>query len=201
MPVRTLITPPTAEPVSVVEAAQYCRIDGNDFDLQLAGKITAARMLVETATGRTLMPTTWRLTMDKFPYPAIGKVPMDRDYEIRLPGAPLVSVTNILWQDYSGVIQTMDPTTYIVDPASEPGRIALAYLSFWPFPIPQQNAITIDYIAGYPDAAHVPYGLKLVILMLVAHWHRNPDAAGATLSEAPMAVAALLANYDVGQVW
>jgi uncharacterized phiE125 gp8 family phage protein len=45
---------------------------------------------------------------------------------------------------------------------------------------PVQREISIDYTAGYGDAAGVPADLKQAVLTLVAYWYENRDALTAT---------------------
>ena len=51
----TLIAGPGEEPVTLAEAKAWCRIDGADDDALLAALIAAARLQVESLTGRALM--------------------------------------------------------------------------------------------------------------------------------------------------
>lgn len=59
----TLIAPPGEEPVTLAEAKAFCRIDGSDEDALVNALIAAARLQVESLTGRALITQTWRLTM------------------------------------------------------------------------------------------------------------------------------------------
>ena len=59
----TLIAGPGEEPVTLAEAKAFCRIDGSDEDALMSARIAAARLQVESLTGRALVTQTWRLTM------------------------------------------------------------------------------------------------------------------------------------------
>ena len=59
----TLIAPPGEEPVTLAEAKTFCRIDGSDEDALVSALIAAARLQVESLTGRALVTQTWRLTL------------------------------------------------------------------------------------------------------------------------------------------
>jgi hypothetical protein len=59
-----LIAGPGEEPVSLAEAKAFCRIDGSDEDALLGALIAAARLHVESITGRALVTQTWRLLLD-----------------------------------------------------------------------------------------------------------------------------------------
>lgn len=60
----TLIAGPGEEPVSLAEAKTWCRIDADDEDGLVNALIAAARLHVESLTGRALVTQTWRLTLD-----------------------------------------------------------------------------------------------------------------------------------------
>ena len=58
-----LIAGPGEEPVSLVEAKAYARIDGDDEDALVSALVAAARLHVESLTGRALVTQTWRLVL------------------------------------------------------------------------------------------------------------------------------------------
>jgi hypothetical protein len=58
-----LIAGPGEEPVSLAEAKAFCRIDGTDEDALVSALIAAARLHVESITGRALLTQTWRLIL------------------------------------------------------------------------------------------------------------------------------------------
>jgi hypothetical protein len=62
-----LVTPPAAEPVSLVEAKRQVRQDLYDDDHSLAGYISAARVLLEKQYGMAFVAQTWHATQDRFP--------------------------------------------------------------------------------------------------------------------------------------
>lgn len=68
MPLQ-LVTPPAGEPVSLAEAKQHLRVDGDDDDLLIGSLIAAARQAAETQTGRQLITARWKLVLDAFPGP------------------------------------------------------------------------------------------------------------------------------------
>ena len=58
-----LIAGPGEEPVSLAEAKAFARIDGGDEDALVSALVAAARLHVESLTGRTLVTQTWRLVL------------------------------------------------------------------------------------------------------------------------------------------
>ena len=61
---------PYAEPVSLAEVKEHCRIDGTDSDSILWSWLLAARLYVEDFTNRAMVTTTYKMTFDRFPYGA-----------------------------------------------------------------------------------------------------------------------------------
>src|SRR5690348_5785828 len=58
-----LIAGPGEEPVSLAEAKAFARVDGSDEDALVSALIAAARLHVESLTGRALVTQTWRLVL------------------------------------------------------------------------------------------------------------------------------------------
>ncbi len=211
----TVVTPPTAEPITLDQAKEHCRIDGTEQDNTIRSYIAAARGYVETFTRRTLMPQTLRLKLDYFPgacwldsrhggwpfgyqgyqntiYRYTESVHPDRP--IILPRPPLVSVTSIIYTDTNGDSQTMSANDYRVDADSEPGRITPAYGTYWPVARAETNSVAITYDAGYASADVIPPGNKQAMLLLIGHWFENREGviAGSLSKELEKTVDALL---------
>lgn len=77
------LTPPAIEPVSLSEAKDFLRIIADDEDELLGTLITAARLMIEAASGRLLIEQGWRIVLDTWP----------QGGEIRLPLSPVRSLT------------------------------------------------------------------------------------------------------------
>lgn len=190
MPVQ-LLTAPSSEPITRTEAKLHCKVDITDDDTLIDDLIAAARQDAEHETRRALITQQWRLTLDDWsgrtrveragyaPYPWQCDVDLWQcgglRNIIRVPFPPLASVQSIKYYDTAGVQQTLDPTAYIVDVASEPGRITPAYGTTWPVAQARINAIAIEFTCGVDSLATVPYGLgvkrwvKLRVATLYEH--------------------------------
>ncbi|MBI4923911.1 MAG: phage head-tail connector protein [Devosia nanyangense] len=59
-----LLAGPGEEPVTLAEAKAWCRIDAGDEDALVTALIAAARLHVESMTGRALIEQSWRLVLD-----------------------------------------------------------------------------------------------------------------------------------------
>lgn len=144
MPSLRLVTDATAEPVTVQDIKIHLRLQATytEEDDFLEGLIKVARVEAENKMGRSLLPQTWKLTLDRFAS------------EIILPRAPLslassdVKITFL--DETSGQSTSLSSTVYTVDHDSEPGRVRLAYGSEWPRVYPAPNAVSIQFVAGYP---------------------------------------------------
>ena len=185
----TLVTPPTAEPVTTAELREHLRIDIGDEDTLLAGLICAARSHAELVTRRQFVTATWRLDLDEFP----------RDW-LSIPRPPLVSVSSVVYEDTAGVSQTWSSANYLVHAGSQPGRIAPVYGQVWPTTRWRPGAVQVTFVAGYGGPSAVPTRVKQIIRLLAAHWyeHREPVLVGAPLENLPFALEALLASESHG---
>jgi hypothetical protein len=214
----TLSSAPTVEPVDVADAKLHCRIDVGDGDTLILSYLKAARRMVERFTNRQLITATWKLTMDNFPgryletdgsrawaggtFDPTGSSHWAPLAEIRLPWAPLASVTTIKYIDTAGTQQTLSSTKYQVDITTEPGRIRPVFGEIWPIVKPLTlAAVEVTYRAGYGDtAAAVPDEFKAAIRLLTGHYYENREAVVAgSMNELPMGVQALLGINDVAE--
>jgi uncharacterized phiE125 gp8 family phage protein len=62
-----LVDGPQLEPVSLVEAKAWLRVDGAEEDTLIQALIVAARLMVEAEIGRVLLAQNWRLIGDVWP--------------------------------------------------------------------------------------------------------------------------------------
>lgn len=195
-----LVTPPAAEPITLVEAKSNLRIDHADEDSHINILIAAARRLVERETARALITQTWQLFLDKFP--TAMPDPDRRVQLIRQPLPPLQSITHIKYVDTDGVLQTWPSADYRVDNASEPARITPEFEKQWPEIRSVINAVEIQFVAGYGNTgSDVPEELRQAMHVLVAHWYENREAVMTDLRELPepvqLSFESLISNYRV----
>jgi uncharacterized phiE125 gp8 family phage protein len=172
-----IISGPTSEPVSTEEARLHLRIDEladptEDAlqEAELSRMISAARFYLEQSTGRTFHEQTLEWVMDYWP----------GDY-VALPRAtPLLAISSLKWKDTAGNETTVDPSQYIADTDSTPGRLVRAYGISWPsttlFP---SNPIRIRYRCGVETAspvADVGAEIKMPLLLLLAGMWENRES-------------------------
>lgn len=184
-----VVTPPSVEPVTLVEAKLHCKVDVTTDDDLITALIVAAREEIERRTWRALVTQTLELILSDWPG-------ADR---IELPRAPLQSITTVKYKDKDGNETTWPGANYLAGTDSVPGVLALAWNASWPsvdlYPV---EPIRIRFVAGYGLAASVPTSLKQAVLLLVAHWYEQREAGGDTVSEKagiPFGVEALVRSY------
>lgn len=157
--------PPAAEPVTLAEAKLHLRVDGNDEDAYITGLITVARMAAEDRLERSLVNTPWRVALDGFAD------------AITLPMPPIVSVQSLKYWDADGVQQTLAGTGYVLDAASEPGRLVPAPGQAWPATQSGRvNAVEVNYTAGYgPTGSDVPAPVRHWMLLALGDMYANRE--------------------------
>lgn len=202
----TLITPPAEEPITLAEAKLHLRDPVDLEDSLISGLIIAARQKCESWLRRTLITTTWELSLEGFPgcgwipgFPYSGTQFLERQpvgtlYGVELPNPALQSVTSITYLDTAGSTQTLATSEYLVE-VGTPGRVVPAYGKAWPSTRRQPGAVKVRFVAGYGDASAVPETIKTAMKLWInqLYEHRGDDK-----SEPPWAIQALLAAEDWG---
>lgn len=185
-----LVSPPAEEPVTLTEAKNHLRVTTTDEDALITSLITAAREIAESTLNRALTTQTWDLKLDAF-----GE-------EIRIPNAPLVSVTHVKYFDTNEIEQTLATSEYSVLNAgayNQAGRIVPAYGKAWPAVRGMPNDITVRFVAGYGAALAVPPQIRWALLLILGELYARRESAlvGATIVEVPYSARALLLPFAV----
>lgn len=193
-----LITPPTADPLTLLEVKAHCRVDIDDDGL-IAGYLLAARVHIENETRRAFMTQTWELTIDDR-WPA-ERVNGSWRHRVVLPRPPMLSVESITYVDQLGATQTLAVDQYLAAKSdTDEWVIRPAYGVNWPGVREQMAAITITFVAGYgANPSDVPEPLRQAMLLLVGHMYENREAinVGNIVTELPLAVQSLMFPYRV----
>lgn len=161
-----LITAATALAVSLIEAKAHLRVDTSDDDTLITAMITAATEAAEQMTGRAIMPQTWDLTLDVFPF------------DIELTRVPVASITSVIYTDTNGAEQTLSQSAYSLHNYDDFGSayVSPIYDTEWPATRDQANAVKVRYVAGYANAAAVPEPIKAWIKLQVGAMYENREA-------------------------
>lgn len=180
-----LLTPPAAEAVTLAEAKLYLRIDAADEDELVRTLVSAARLLIEAASGRLLIHQTWRLVLDG--WPANGTA--------RLPLAPVSQIVAARVFNAQGVPTIVAASALSLETGADPPAIWVQAAVAGPGRA--MAGIEIDVLAGFGDApAAVPEPFRQAILMMVARWYeQRGDAGQRGDASLPTDVLALIAPY------
>ncbi len=169
----TVVTAPTAEPVTLDEQKTHLRLETDDDDAYVASCIAAARHYIEGQTKRAIMQQTWNYTID-YDWPVkFGTRRID------FPTNPVTaqaspSTTVITYVDTSGSTQTLAQTQYTVVGRRHGSYIVPAYDIAWPDVRSVPNAITVRYQSGYSTTT-VPQELHRAVMMLASHYYENRE--------------------------
>ena len=161
-----LLAGPAEEPVSLAEARTFLKLDTEAEDGLVSTLIAAARLHVESVTGRALVNQNWRLVLDSWPF----------DRLVTLPVSPLVSLTSITAFDADGDEHAVPMAQFDAATGVTPARLILPRTVEGMPALRERFGIEIDYVAGFGAAIDVPSDLKRGVLALVAHWFEHRDA-------------------------
>lgn len=176
--VRVLEAPP-AEPVTLAQAKEWCRVDADDTsqDNILNLVIQGARERAEFLTGYALVRRRLELRLDRFP--------CDLPYVIELPYPPVASVEYIDYRDLNGALQTLtgSPSNWTEDLGSEPARIQPLPDTYWPDTKIMVGAVHVGYTAGYAPgtgsptdyAANIPAAIKMWMNARICTYYDRRD--------------------------
>lgn len=183
------MTPPAVEPLTLAEARLHLRLDDTAEDTLVSALIVAARQMAEQHLGRALITQGFRLWLDRWP---AGRRALD------LPRPPLSAVSAVTTYDEDGDATVLDPASWLADVVAVPGRLVLRAGTATPFGSRAANAVSIDYEAGYGDAAtDVPEPVRRGMALLLGHLFESREAGGEGLRPLPLGVEALWAPYRV----
>jgi uncharacterized phiE125 gp8 family phage protein len=179
----TVVTRPTAEPITVADAKLWLRLDHTAEDTLLESLIQIVREQVEDH-GIAVMTQTWDLRLDRFPS------------VIRIPKTPVQEVSSISYVDANGDTQTLAAANYTVDLYATQARIVPAYGTSWPSTRSEPNAVTVRFIAGYGSGA-TPAEIPERILHAMRLAITTAYAMRADHDAVQTAVARVLDNYEL----
>ncbi|MGQ3674261.1 head-tail connector protein [Xanthobacter sp. TB0139] len=176
------VTPPAQLPVSLEALKAALRIDHDDDDADLTALIGAATSYLDGRAGilgRALLMQTWQQDLPGWP----------RGGVIRLSLGPVRSVDSILYRDKSGAVQTLPPASYSSPLVDDLGPFVRLRGSL-PDLAREDDAVSVQWVAGYGAPEDVPDNICRAIMLLVGHWYAPPSNGGG--EGVPPAVRAML---------
>jgi uncharacterized phiE125 gp8 family phage protein len=186
------IAAPLETPVTIAEVKAHLKIDHDAEDALLGDLIDRATDTVDGPRGvlaRCLITQSWRVACAG---PIHGR--------IALPMAPVIEMIAAQYFDASGAAVALDPLDFWLMGDADSAWIEPALSAPWPELAARADAISFDVSAGFGGRADVPPGIRHAILLIVGHWHRNREAAGAAIVALPLGVEHLFALHRRGWV-
>jgi uncharacterized phiE125 gp8 family phage protein len=166
----TLVTPPPYEPITLAEAKLFLRVDGSEEDSLISHLITAAREKAESWLRKSLLTQTWQLQQQ---YVA--------GQNVKLPLGPIQEVVSVQCS-YLGAATTLTAGQYQFIPEAAEISVDVGM---------NADRITVQYVAGYDEASHMPAAIKQAILHAVAHYYHHRENA----EDFPAEAKRMLADY------
>lgn len=176
------VTGPAVQPITLAECKAQLRIEGADEDTYLAALIAAAVSYVDATglLGRAIITQTWRQ----------GGSPLNR-LALRLP--TVQSLSAVKYYDRDNVLQTATLSDFRLIASRDWAYVEP--VGSWPSTFDRPDAVQVEFVAGYGDAASdVPESVRHALILLVAHWfeNREPELVGLTSKSLPHSFDALV---------
>lgn len=201
-----LITPPTVDPISIVDLdllKQHLHeaTDVADEDELITAYLNAAWELAERHTWRQFLTATWRYTLlnwtSQDPDQTYGRYLTP----ILIPRPPCQSIDLVQYYDCDGALQTLAvDDDYEVDDESDIWSIRPAYEACWPnVRRNHPKAVQITFTAGYGDTlADIPEVVLHAVRLQVGSWFLNRESVDSRQHhELPSAAKALLESIEI----
>lgn len=160
-----ILVPPAVEPISLVEAKLYARIDHDDEDTLIGDLIASARQQIEDLSGIALVERTLQIRLDDWPCAAF------EGGAYSLPVTPVSAFNTFILYDEAGA-----PTDHSSDFRLEAGSYPRLVLTGpkWPSPLRRYGSIVIEIIAGFgASSSNIPADLKEACYLLMAYGYER----------------------------
>lgn len=157
---------PNGEPLDIETVVAQCRIDGAEEYPLIDGYIRTARQTVEAITGQKLLTQRWKCHFDSF------------TEALDLIGVgPVSSIVTVKYIDATtGTLTTLHSDQYQLKKGYV-DSVVVAYGCTFPSTREVPDAVQIEVESGYGAAAAVPAPIKQWMLVQIAHWHAQREAA------------------------
>lgn len=191
MPNYRLVTAPATEPLTLAEAKLYLKVDDTSEDDFITALIVAARMAVEGRTWMPLISQTWAMQFDKSELNTLIW---------NVNKAPLISFSSVTYYDSNNELQTLAVTEYETDIYGSPARFRIKSV---PNVYDRMNALQLNFVCGYANAAAVPQPIKQAMYLMIGHYYANRQdvVTGTQVNEMPQASELLLQPYRNNFIW
>lgn len=153
-----IINPPSVEPITLEEAKQHLRVDGNDDDSLIMSLIKQAREWCENFQNRKYITQTLEFVLDTFP---------NGNAIVFNSCSPIQKVESIKYYDENRQEYLFDESNYIADLDGFVNRVVLNRGKHWPkIEFQSVNTVRVRVVAGYGDTLDkVPETVKWAIIL------------------------------------
>lgn len=163
---------PAVLAVSLDEAKQALRIDGNDMDALVTIWTKGVIADLEHETGQRMMEQTWEVRLPAFPGVqcwALGQPAPDvKAVEISLPH-PVMAVTSVTYIDQVGTDRVLAESEYRINRSRYASTLSPARGATWPATAEGEAAVAVVVKCGYGSTpAATPEEVQLYILAKLA---------------------------------
>lgn len=173
--------------LTLEQAKRHLRIEAEDTDgdAHVGDLIASAHRHVEALLGCPILRQTRQTHAWGFPCGGLW-----------LGGGDnlTVAASAVKYFDADGAEQTLADTDWLLDAISSPAILQCAPGKTWPATQSRPGAVTVDWQAGWADAASVPGDILHAMRLLIGHWDQNREAVvtGSIASAVQLTVDALL---------
>lgn len=147
-----IITPSTLEAVTLTEAKEHLKIDGDDQNTIIRLYLSAAVKRCEDYRQAAIMSAEHELYTSCFYSP------------LSLQKHPVTSINSIKYYDEDNELQTIDAGDYRLQDFLQPASIEFDTEFGYPDTHSREYPVIVNFNAGYLSASSVPATIKLAIL-------------------------------------
>ena len=178
------VSAPAAEPITAAEAKAQMRVEHTDDDTLIDRLVDTAIDFVDVtgSLGKAMITQTW------------GEWFAPNPGSIVLSLGPVQSVSAIKYYDTDNALQTATLSNFHVLGTKDQTVLKPKSGYSWPTTFLRDDAIKIEYVVGYGDAASdVPQTVRHALMMLVAHLYENRELSiERSMSQVPFGFEALI---------
>lgn len=158
----------TAELITRDDAKAHLRLLEDDFDAEVSAAIASAVAFLDVdddgfgGLGFPLTRQVWAV-----------KAPRFSDDVLRLPFGRVTSVEKVGFISPDGASETVSSSDYRLTRQGRASVVALLSGKSWPAVADAPDAVSIQFAAGFANAAAVPADIKAALRLLIGHFFEN----------------------------
>lgn len=188
-----VVTAPAETPVSLAELKAHLRVDDDTEDALLTTMIKGASETAELYLGRSLITQTLRLSLDRWLAGQTDVPWANAPRIVEMARPPVQSIASVTTYDDDDQPSVVDTGVYrLANGSNDRARLVLRKGRAWPMGLRANDAIEIDYVAGYGDtSADIPEQIRQGLLALIGFWFEHRDGTAWESALPPLPVGAV----------